>query len=188
MIIFGLGNPGSEYRSTRHNAGHILLDYMAKQQKKRFSTRKGYKINQVKLRGEKIRLIKPFCWMNQSGVAIAQILKTYQDKFLVIVDDINLPLGRMRLRAKGSDGGHLGLRSIINSLNSDDFPRLRIGIGQPFCDAALYVLARFDKDEQAVLKSIIEHAVKGMGIMIKEGFEKAQNYINAIDLMKKAEQ
>jgi len=182
MIIFGLGNPGLKYWATRHNIGYIFLEQMARYYKKKFHSHSGYKIVQVEIAGKTVALIKPLAWMNQSGIAIKNILnKTHTvNNFLIVLDDVNLPLGKMRLRIKGSDGGHLGLRSIINSLNTNDFPRLRIGIGKPDEDVALYVLARFEKKEKKLLKETIEQGIKGIEILIEKGFESAQNYINAV--------
>lgn len=118
--------------------------------------------------------------MNVSGSAIAAMLDSEDRDILIVLDDINLPLGRMRLRPRGSDGGHLGLRSIIGALGTDDFPRLRIGVGQPSVDAAEYVLGRFSVDEKKVLKTVIDHGIKGIRMLVRDGLEKAQNYINSI--------
>jgi PTH1 family peptidyl-tRNA hydrolase len=182
MIIFGLGNPGLKYRLTRHNAGHIFVDQLARASKRKYSRKRNYSIASCTIRGKKVLLIKPRCWMNECGEAIARIRYTVNHDFLVVLDDINLPLGRMRLRSKGSDGGHLGLRSIINALHMDDFPRLRIGIGSPSVDSAEYVLEKFSADERKVLKKTVEQGIKGIKILVGEGFVKAQNYINSIHI------
>jgi PTH1 family peptidyl-tRNA hydrolase len=107
MNIFGLGNPGLKYRSTRHNAGYMFCDKMVKIFHSRYSLRQGYKCATVKMSGKGVTLIKPLCWMNQSGIAIAGILQDIDGDFIVVLDDFNLPLGTIRLRSKGSDGGHL---------------------------------------------------------------------------------
>jgi len=182
MIIFGLGNPTLKYTATRHNAGYIFLERMAKSYKKKFLLRRGYKTTIIKIDNMSIRLIKPLVWMNNSGVAIKHILNKMDDEFLVIMDDVNLPLGRMRLREGGSDGGHLGLRSIIEHLNTQNFPRLRIGIGQPQGDGADYVLSKFSRRERKILISIINEGITGIEILVKEGFNRAQNFINSIVL------
>jgi PTH1 family peptidyl-tRNA hydrolase len=96
MIIFGLGNPGLKYRRTRHNAGYIFLGDLARSARKRFTRKKGYSIAALKIRNTKVLLIKPYCWMNQCGLAISDILQQKEREFLVVLDDINLPLGRMR--------------------------------------------------------------------------------------------
>jgi len=187
MILFGLGNPGLRYRSTRHNAGYLFLDLFAKEHRKRFRTLQGYRITKVVVNGQKVELIKPLCWMNDSGIAVAAILEKRDEDFLVVVDDIALPLGRIRLRAKGSDGGHLGLRSIINILGYSDFPRLRIGVGynDETLDVASYVLSPFSRSEKKLLRSVMKQGIKGLKMIFTDGFLKAQNYINSVDLTEK---
>ena len=187
MTIFGLGNPGLKYRSSRHNAGYIFLDRMAKLCNKRFSTHQGYKLAKVKIGRECINLVKPLCWMNHSGLAIAGILQKITGDFLVVLDDFNLPLGKIRLKSRGSDGGHLGLRSIITELNSSRFLRLRIGIGCPEEDVVSYVLTFFKRKEKKILMSVIEKGIEGVEIMFRQGFVEAQNYINGIDLHESTE-
>jgi PTH1 family peptidyl-tRNA hydrolase len=120
--------------------------------------------------------------MNQSGLAVSRILQDRDDEFLVVVDDVNLPLGKIRLRRRGSDGGHLGLRSIIDVLDTTNFWRLRIGIGQPCEDYARYVLRAFRRDEKRILNAVLREAVKGTEILIRDNFVKAQNYVNSVDL------
>jgi PTH1 family peptidyl-tRNA hydrolase len=181
MTIFGLGNPGLKYRSTRHNAGYIFLDKMARVHRKRFATKKGYKLAKIKINRHHINLIKPICWMNQSGLAVSSILREIDDEFLVVLDDFNLSLGKIRLRSKGSDGGHLGLRSVIKELDKSSFPRLRIGIGYPNKDVISYVLTNFTRKEKKILMSVIDHGIRGVEVMFKQGFAKAQNYINSIN-------
>jgi len=182
MIIFGLGNPGLKYRSTRHNAGYFFLDQLVRTSKKKYSRKRLYSIAVSKVKGREVLLIKPKCWMNECGITIAKILGAVNHDFLVVLDDINLPLGRMRLRSKGSDGGHLGLRSIISALGKNDFPRLRIGVGQPSVDAAKYVLGRFNTHEKVVLKKTIKQGIRGIELLSTSGFVKAQNHINSINI------
>ena len=187
MIIFGLGNPGLKYRSTRHNAGYTFLNRFAKKYKKKFRTQKGYKVTTLKIDKNVIYLIKPQCWMNQSGMAISSLLLEIKENFLVVVDDINLTLGKIRLKSKGSDGGHLGLRSINEFLQTSNFARLRIGVGPPEDDVVSYVLTSFKRKEKKVLMSVIREGMRGIEILLRQGFVKAQNYINAIDLVIKSE-
>jgi PTH1 family peptidyl-tRNA hydrolase len=120
--------------------------------------------------------------MNQCGDVIARILRDYVTDFLVVVDDVDLPVGRARLRSRGGDGGHLGLRSVINGLQTDGFPRLRIGVGRPSIDTAEYVLSRFTTDERRILLRVVKEAIEGLHILLNEGFVKAQNHINSIDI------
>jgi PTH1 family peptidyl-tRNA hydrolase len=182
MIIFGLGNPGLRYRFTRHNAGFVFVERFAKHHAGSFLRRKHYRISQVVVGGVAVRLVKPKCWMNQCGDVIKRILQKDSADFLVAVDDINLPVGRVRLRSKGSDGGHLGLRSLINALQTEEFPRLRIGVGRPEIDAAEYVLRRFTPIERKILRGVMKETIEGVHVMIVEGFERAQNYINSIKI------
>ena len=182
MIIFGLGNPGLRYRSTRHNAGYIFLDRLARSYKRRFLRRKNCKILTLEIKRTPIILIKPECWMNQCGYVIRDILGEEKCDFMIVLDDINLPLGKIRLRSKGSDGGHLGLRSVIDMLETSNFPRLRIGIGRPHMDAADYVLKRFSAAERRTLSRVMKESIRGLRMWISDGFVKAQNYINAVHI------
>lgn len=183
MIIIGLGNPGLKYRNTRHNVGQIFIDRLAKKYGGRFKIKRGYRIAQTGKLKPTVKMAKPICYMNTSGPAVAGLLdREGRDDFMIVLDDINLPLGRIRLRERGSDGGHRGLRSIISTLKSDDFIRLRIGIGQPVSDAAEYVLASFKREEKELLKRVIEHGLKSVELLVTQGFEAAQNFINAVDL------
>jgi PTH1 family peptidyl-tRNA hydrolase len=182
MMIFGLGNPGLRYRFTRHNAGYLLVERLAKHYRKRFLRRKNYAASYIRVKGVGIILVKPRCWMNQCGHVIREIICDHSKDFMVVVDDINLPVGRARLRGQGSDGGHLGLRSLIAELQTDSFPRLRIGVGRPDIDAADYVLKRFTAEERKILLRVVNEAIKGVQIMVEHGFAKAQNHINAIKI------
>lgn len=171
-----------QYRNTRHNVGHVFLNLLAKHFHKRFIRRSDHSICLLNIRGSVLTLIKPVCWMNQSGAVTAKLTVKYKQEILVVVDDIALPLGRMRLRTRGSDGGHKGLRSIAEHLKTDDFARLRIGIGKPDIEPADYVLSRFSRTEMSLVKKTIEECIKGIEIAVKDGFEKAQNYINGIKI------
>ena len=182
MIIFGLGNPGLKYRKTRHNAGYLFLEEIARASKKRFNNRKQYRQANLRIRNKRVKLIKPNCWMNQCGVVIRDVLGGERPGFLVVLDDVNLPLGRMRLRSDGSDGGHLGLRSVIESLQTCDFARLRLGIGKSSVDTEGYVLENFSAGEMRILSKVLKHGVHGIRILFNEGFVKAQNYINSINI------
>jgi PTH1 family peptidyl-tRNA hydrolase len=120
--------------------------------------------------------------MNESGSVIYTFLHNKNDKFCVVVDDINLPLGRMRMRKRGSDGGHRGLRSIIEELGTQNFSRLRIGIGQSEGDVAEYVLSSFERKERKLLKKVINEAITGIKILVETDFISSQNYINSINI------
>ncbi|MBN2619743.1 aminoacyl-tRNA hydrolase [candidate division WOR-3 bacterium] len=182
MIIFGLGNPGSTYRLTRHNIGFHVAERFAHHYKKRFRTKQGYQIAVVGFSHTTVHLVKPQCWMNRSGSVVRRYMEKAQDDFMVISDDVNLPPGRMRLRLRGSDGGHNGLRSVIEEMSSQDFPRLRIGIGRQGEDLAEYVLGAFKRREKRILDATIDKAVEGLTIYFTAGFQKAQNFINSVNL------
>uniref|UniRef100_A0A7V0Z621 Peptidyl-tRNA hydrolase n=1 Tax=candidate division WOR-3 bacterium TaxID=2052148 RepID=A0A7V0Z621_UNCW3 len=202
MIIFGLGNPGSNYKWTRHNVGFLFVDSLAGRYKKKFRKFRDYEKAVIEIAQRKIKLIKPLLYMNHSGMVVADLvtkrglryLPSEEEKknegrdFLIVLDDINLPLGRMRFRAKGSDGGHLGLRSVIEALNTDDFLRLRIGIANDDIinrriNSADFVLSPFSKEERTIIERMIEKGIEGIKIYITQGFEKAQNFINAFKFL-----
>jgi len=185
MIIFGLGNPGSTYSSTRHNAGYRVIARCARHFKKRFRKKSQYQVATIKIFSKEIFLVKPLCWMNRSGIAIKRYMEETYDNFMIIIDDVNLPLGRMRLRNQGSHGGHNGLRSIIEEMGTSAFPRLRIGIGHQGDDLADYVLSRFTRSEKKVFDQVIEKAVEGLIILFTKGIQKAQNFVNSVDLGEK---
>lgn len=188
MIIIGLGNPGLKYRNTRHNVGHIFVDRMAKKFGGKFMLKRGYRVAALSKFNPGVKLAKPVSYMNTSGPAVAGLLKREgPDDFLVVLDDINLPLGRIRLRGRGSDGGHLGLRSIISALGSEDFFRLRIGVGRPSTDAAEYVLASFNRGEKKILEAVLEIGLAGVEILVRRGLEAAQNHLNPVDRSEKPE-
>jgi len=183
MIIFGLGNPGLRYRGTRHNAGYIFLNRLAKHRSARFHQHQGFRTAKLKIAGHSITLVKPQCFMNDSGAAVAKFLSDKPDEFVIVLDDINLPLGKLRLRRRGSDGGHLGLRSIIDTLDSSNFPRMRIGVGRSGEDVARHVLSLFSRTEKKILRGVIDEGITGMETMFRHGFVKAQNFINSVNLL-----
>jgi len=164
----------------------MFCERFARQYRKRFRRKRGHQEVTVCINRKELHLIKPRVWMNQSGIAVANILDQYGKPLLVVVDDVNLPLGKMRLRNKGSDGGHLGLRSIIECLDTMFFPRLRIGVGRADEDVASYVLDTFSRQEKRLLNRVIDEGIKGIEIVIKQDFVKAQNHINAVDLTTKS--
>jgi PTH1 family peptidyl-tRNA hydrolase len=188
MILFGLGNPGPHYRRTRHNAGYLFLEHAARVHHRRFSAKQGHKRARIYIDSQEILLVKPQCWMNQSGIIVNRVVQQYNQDFLVVVDDINLPLGKLRLRSRGSDGGHKGLRSIIDLIGHTDFPRLRLGVGRPDEDVVSFVLTPFSKNEREVLQQVIIHGLRGIEILVKQDFKNAQNYINGIHVETQAKE
>lgn len=184
-LIAGLGNPGTKYDMTRHNIGFHTIDYMADEM--------GVKIRKLKykalygegvINGERVILAKPQTFMNLSGESIAEFVKFFKipvGNVIIISDDISLDTGRIRVRGKGSAGGHNGLKSIIYMLNSDNFPRVRIGVGAPphaDYDLADFVLGRFSKEEIPVLEETIVRADKAVKEIIANGVESAMNKFN----------
>lgn len=184
-IVVGLGNPGKNYEYTRHNVGWLAIDA--------FADKMGVKINRIKFRalcgectvdGKKILLMKPQTYMNASGEAIAEACNYYDvapDRVLVICDDVTLPFNRIRIRQKGSAGGHNGLKSIINCLGSDAFPRLRIGVsdrGDPTTDLADWVLGSFSGTEKKKLAERFSDTNEIIPLMIAERTEDAMSRYN----------
>ncbi|MBN2120745.1 MAG: aminoacyl-tRNA hydrolase [Candidatus Omnitrophica bacterium] len=160
-LIIGLGNPGTRYRNTRHNIGFMTLDGLAKMLKARFYKNIYLKADIAKK--EDLILVKPHTFMNLSGFTVRKTIDKFRlelSDFLVICDDLNLPLGKLRLRKSGSSGGHKGLSSIIESLQAEHFARLRIGIDRPpsEIDSSSFVLSKFLKEEQPCIKQSIENA------------------------------
>ncbi|MBQ1218199.1 MAG: aminoacyl-tRNA hydrolase [Clostridia bacterium] len=184
-IVVGLGNPGKNYEYTRHNVGWLAIDAYAEKM--------GVKINRIKFRalcgecmvnGKKILLMKPQTYMNASGEAIAEACNYYDvapDRVLVICDDVTLPFNRIRIRQKGSAGGHNGLKSIINCLGSDTFPRLRIGVsdrGDPTTDLADWVLGSFSGTEKKKLAERFADTNEIIPLMIDGRTEDAMSRYN----------
>lgn len=180
MTIFGLGNPTERYALTRHNLGFMTLDTIARRLKIRFHHISGRFLAWTVMAGKKILLVKPLLYMNNSGVVVKEQLTEQPDEFLVVVDDLALPLGALRLRPRGSDGGHKGLASIIYHLGTDEFPRLRIGIGSPKEeDATEYVLSPFSTEEMKMLPKVLEQASDACLMVTSCGLKKAMNQFNA---------
>lgn len=183
-LIAGLGNPGPQYRMTRHNIGFRVVDVLADRLQTNFKSGKGrYIYGDAHYRQEKVILLKPLTYMNLSGEAISHALhywKIETEDLLVVVDDINLPLGKLRARAQGSAGGQKGLFSIISILNDDEFPRLRFGIDQPppGQNWADYVLQTFEKDEIERVGEMIDTAADACLHWIENGIEAMMSRYN----------
>lgn len=180
-IIVGLGNPGRAYAHTRHNVGFDILDIFAKKRGVRFSSRQAKAlVGSLDFYGEQILLVKPQTFMNESGQAIGTLVRKYNleaDDVLVIYDDLDLPLGKIRIRARGSSGGHKGMRSIISHLHSDDFPRMRIGIGRSG-EAIDHVLRRFNRKDRQIIDVTLQQAADALEMILEEGIEAAMNNYN----------
>lgn len=183
-LILGLGNPGKRYEATRHNIGFVVVSALADRWKIKLNSKvfKSF-IGKGKFFKEEIIIALPQCYMNNSGEAVAPLLSRKKVKLkdlLVICDDVNLSLGIMRIRAKGSSGGHKGLESIIGRLGTGEFSRLRIGIGEKGLKGNLsdYVLLPFDKKEKQILGEVVNSAVSCCEIWIREDTERAAHYFN----------
>jgi PTH1 family peptidyl-tRNA hydrolase len=183
-VLVGLGNPGREYRETRHNVGFMAIDLLCEIFGIRLSRMQSKALIGQGILGEnRVVLAKPQTFMNLSGQAVASLLRFYKipiENLLVIHDDIDLPLGMLRMRPGGGSGGQKGLASTIQQLGTEDFPRLRIGIGRPSGQkaAATYVLHGFSAHEQPDLKMVLERAGEAAQIFIKEGLQSAMNRYN----------
>ena len=186
FMIVGLGNPGKKYELTRHNAGFLFLDLLA--------DKHGFNINKIQFKaitvtaeiaGKKCLIMKPQTFMNNSGEAVKQAAAFYKippEKIIVIFDDISLPCGKLRIRRKGSDGGHNGIKSIIYLLNSDKFPRIKLGVGEkphPDYDLADWVLSTFKKDELSSLHDAAEKSCDALEFMISGDIDKAMSSFNS---------
>ena len=184
-LIVGLGNPGGEYENTRHNAGFAVADELAR--------RGGFAIQRVKFKaltaaaaigGQGVLVMKPTTYMNLSGEAVGEAARFYKlapDHVLVISDDVDLPLGKLRLRAGGSAGGHTGLKSIIQHLGSDRFPRLKVGVGgkpHPDYELADWVLGKLTGEDKKAMDETVKRAADAVECFLKEGPQKAMNQFN----------
>ncbi|TSA28076.1 MAG: aminoacyl-tRNA hydrolase [Bacteroidetes bacterium] len=183
FLIVGLGNIGDEYADTRHNIGFIVADALALSLRTTFSAGRLASVAKGNLKGRSILAIKPTTFMNLSGKAVRYWMnkeKVAPENLLVIVDDLALPLGTLRLRKKGSDGGHNGLISLIETLGTMDFPRLRVGIGNDFAKGYQvdYVLGRWTKEEEKVLIPRINAAVEMIQCFVLQGVDRAMNLYN----------
>ncbi len=183
FLIVGLGNPGVEYAETRHNIGFKVLDTLAAVSNAVFAPGRYGDTCTVRHRGHQLVLMKPQTYMNLSGKAVRywmQAEKVPIENVLVVVDDIALPFGKLRLRARGSDGGHNGLHDIIWTLEADDFPRMRFGVGGDFPRGmqADYVLGQWTNDEKKELPEKIDTAVKAIQSFAAVGIERTMNVFN----------
>ena len=184
-LVVGLGNPGSKYESTRHNMGFLAVDMLAEKEKFKF-TKLRFKAwtATVDLGGEKVLVMKPQTYMNLSGEAVGEAARFYKippEHVLVISDDISLTTGKLRIRPSGSAGGHNGLKSIIQHLGSDKFPRIKVGVGSPQHaehDIVDWVIGKPMGEDQKVLLQTLEKAAEAIPAVIAQGPEKAMNKFN----------
>ena len=182
-LVAGLGNPGPEYTATRHNVGFMVVDQLAAQ----FGSiwEKSGKWDALSAKCGAVLLIKPMSFMNRSGyplLAVSQFFKIQAEEILLVLDDLALPLGRLRLRARGGPGGHNGLESIIMQFGTEEISRLRIGIGEAPREGAVdYVLSRFFDEEKPLIRSTIDRAVDAVKCAIDNGLVSAMNTFNKVE-------
>jgi len=186
-IVVGLGNPGSKYEFTRHNIGFRIVDSLARDMGTEFKKVKSYYslISRGTINNHKVMLVKPQTFMNLSGRAVSRVVSYYKislQDLLIVYDDLNLESGQVRIRKKGSAGGHKGIESIMQYLNSEDIPRLRIGISNPSVnfnfDCVSYVLSNFNNDEKDKIEEVIQLSTEAIKTIIEDGFEKAMRKYN----------
>ena len=184
-LIAGLGNPGSQYEYTRHNIGFMAVDKIAKEFLIPMEFEKKHKaiVGKGMMGNEKVLLVKPQTYMNLSGESIRSLADYYNmdpEDMIIIFDDISLDVGQLRIRKKGSAGGHNGIKSIIAHLGTNEFPRIKIGVGErlPGQDLADHVLARFPKAQSKDVEKAVEDACEAAFLMVKEDIDKAMNQYN----------
>ena len=183
-IIAGLGNPTKQYEGTRHNVGFSVIYRLAdKYNIKMNIARHKALIGTGVIAGEKVMLVMPQTYMNLSGEAVGEIMRYYKAEpsdLIITYDDIDLDVGKLRIRAKGSAGGHNGMKSIIAHVGSEEFDRVRVGIGHkpPEFDLADYVLSRFGKDELPLIRDAVDKAADAVEVIIRSGIEAAMNKYN----------
>ena len=190
LIIAGLGNPGKEYENTRHNIGFDAIDKIAEKY--------NIELNRIKFKGvfgegfiegKKVILLKPTTYMNLSGESIREVINFYKisnEEVIVIYDDISLEVGRLRIREKGSHGGHNGIKSIIANLGTDVFPRVKIGVGAPKGNLVSHVLGKFSEDEIEVLRETIKASSDAVSIIMKADTKEAMNKLNGFNACKES--
>lgn len=186
-LIVGLGNPGRNYVDTRHNVGFMTIDRIAnKHNIEVIKSKHNALIGEGSINGERVILMKPMTFMNESGRAIidcVRFLKIPIGNIIVICDDIDIPFGTVRVKKKGSAGTHNGLKSIINHTKDQNFPRIKISVGKKpaYMDLANFVLSRFSNDEKKVLDLQIDDAVEATELIIKSGVDEAMNKLNGVN-------
>ncbi|CAB1243873.1 MAG: aminoacyl-tRNA hydrolase [Oscillospiraceae bacterium] len=184
-LLVGLGNPGKEYEGTRHNTGFMAIDKIADDA--------GVKLDRLKFKGlctsatfggKKVLLLKPSTFMNLSGQSVTEAMRFYKlppEKVIVLFDDISLPCGHLRIRRKGSDGGHNGMKNILYLSGSDQFPRIKIGVGKkpnPQWDLADWVLSHFSTDEMKLMDESTKNAAAAAALMVNDKIDEAMNRYN----------
>ena len=186
ILIVGLGNPGKQYEQTRHNIGFDVIDYMA--------NKYNIDVNREKFKGicgegfienKKVILLKPLTYMNLSGESIRELANFYKledDEIIVVYDDISLDIGRLRIREKGSAGGHNGIKSIIQNLGGDKFPRVKVGVGQPKDNLVNHVLGKFSKEDRDHIDKVIPVVSDAIVEIVKNDAKESMNKFNGVNI------
>lgn len=181
-LVAGLGNPGAKYTKTRHNVGFLVLDMLSETHAMPFRETRDCAITKGNLQGVEVVLVEPLTFMNRSGSAVKKIADKYcicPENLIVVHDDLDLDTGRLKIRRSGSSGGHKGVDSIMQSIGSDSFIRIKIGIGREhFMPVEEYVLSRFSKDDLPVIREAVKRAADAVLCVVTEGVEKAMNRYN----------
>ena len=183
-LVVGLGNIGPEYSKTRHNMGFMVLDAWSQASNTAFNTMRYGDVAEIHLKGRTVYLLKPSTYMNLSGNAVRYYLQKLPiptDRLLVICDDINLPFGKLRMRKNGSDGGHNGLKNIAECLETENYARIRMGVGHEFSTGAQadYVLGNLSEEEIKEMTNLSEKVIQGVKDWIFVGADRAMNVLNA---------
>ncbi len=184
FCIVGLGNPGRQYEETKHNVGFHVIDKLAEKYDIEVNKFKNKAfVGDGTIKGKRVLLVKPQTYMNLSGESVREIVNFYkipQERFVVIFDDTSLPCGSVRIREKGSHGGHNGIRNIIDQMGTDEFNRIKVGIGEKPSgwDLADYVLAKFNPDDLPLMEQGMDKAVQGVELMLSRGIKEAANRVN----------
>ena len=185
IIIAGLGNPTKEYEGTRHNVGFQVIDKIAEKYNIAVDAKKGRAyVGKGIIEGQKVLLVKPQTYMNLSGESIRELVDYFKvdpkEELLVIYDDVSLDVGQLRIRKKGSAGGHNGIKNIIAHLGTQEFPRIKVGVGDkpPRMDLADYVLSRFSKEDREKMEQAFKDAADAVEVMITDGADAAMNRFN----------
>jgi PTH1 family peptidyl-tRNA hydrolase len=187
-VVIGLGNPGWRYRRTRHNIGFRVVEELARRHGVRFRRlyRLAARVARLEYAGREVLLVEPRTYMNRSGLSVRAVMAEFErglDELLVAVDDVNLALGRLRVRQGGSDGGHNGLRSLIEAVGSSEFARVRVGVGGADArDLTAHVLGKFERLERPLVRRVIGASADAVLAVIGEGVGPAMNEYNGMDL------
>ena len=181
-VIVGLGNPGRRYTKTRHNIGFMVADNLAERYGIELRTKELYTAGKGSMEGNTIVLVEPLTFMNRSGLAVKEVMKKYPlepENLIVVHDDLDMDTGKLKIRKKGSSGGHRGIESIIGNLGTREFIRMKIGIGrEEGVPAEDYVLRKFGKDQISLIKDAIVRASDAIAMIMRDGVDKAMNVFN----------